>query len=840
MTCPCDEKAIFSPLDIPAGMNSIPRQRDGFPEFRRAMLKAIREHQELNQWHAREKGDLGIMLLEMWAYVCDILTFYDESIANESYVRTAQLRSSLRKLTGLLGYIPRPAVSSSVVMTAIAEGRKALSLSKGTAFRSEAFDDESPQVFELSNDTSIHPLNNSWKICPQRPKRINDNFTTLLLQDENIKLQQEDIFIATVHNINSVHKVVKRESIVGDDEEKYTKITIDPSLELIDAGIPEDVLLKTSTQSAGLWTMGSNPQSVIERKINIAPVSQGILFSIQRKMEKVEGSYQRNEIIKPIEYTELILNGLYRQLKAGQNILVSKNNEFRWFKLNKVSEVMMKIPTGGDYKTLDENGNNLEVSVEPMLVPATKLSLDGTLNDSSRKKNGASDWMNNHASMLQVHYAFIKVDGLILQRETTITESSPLKVKPGSGKKIQEPFDAKSPGTFVLKDVNEISVQGNGTLNYTTGDFDFQGSNGTYNLTPPIKVLGNVIHATRGETIRNEILGSGDAAETLQTFKLKKSPLTYIAASTSDDERGVRSTLMVWVDGIQWKEVASFYGCGENDEVFIVRQNDDQESLISFGDGIRGRRLPSGTDNIIASYRYGAGAAVPPANTINQLAKPVKRLNSVTNPFSATGGSDEEDAKGIRDHAPQSALLLGRAISVPDFIAATKGLAGVKAAHAQWRWNNLRQRPVIQIWYIGNSNSDIIRKALLNLTDPTIALDVQKSNAQPLSLSFDVEVESTYVEYEVLAVIRNTLIDEDHGVLSEKNIGIGAPLFRSKLFETVLAIPGTLSVINMQHDGIPFEEMRIKPTEPGDYFTVDSSVTHDARLIINGKEDYDG
>ena len=801
MSCPCDERAIFSPLDIPAGLNSLPRQMAGFPQFRLAMLAALRKHHALNQWQARDKEDLGVMLLEMWAYVCDVLAFYDEAIANESYLRTAQLRPSLRKLTDLLGYIPRPAVASSVVMTAIAEGRKSLCLSQGTAFRSEAFDDEAPQVFELNSDSIIHPLNNSWKVSPQRPTTMSGTQSTLLLQDENKKLQKDDIFIATANSSTSIHQVVKRESIVGEDEENYTQLTIDPDVSFIVATKPEEVALNSSTQTAGLWTMGTSPQAVINSN----------------------------------SYTELVLNGLYRQLKAGQEILVSKGAEYRWFTLTKVGDVMMNITTGGDY-TVDEN----DVTVNPVVAPAIKLTLDVSLNSSSRKKSGASYWYNSNTSELQVHHAFIKVGNLTLQRETAITENSELKVTATRGKKIDTPVDASSPTRFVLKDVNEVSVQGNGTLNYTSGELTFQGSNWGDDLTPAIKVWGNVINATRGETVNNEILGSGNATQALQTFTLKKSPLTYIAAPTSDDERGVSSTLTVWVDGIQWQEVSSFYGYGENDEVFIVRQNDEQESHIIFGDGMRGRRLPSGIDNVIASYRYGAGAATPPGQTITQLARPVKGLSSVSNPFAATGGSNEEDEEGIRGYAPQSALLLGRAISVPDFIAAAKGLPGVKAAQAQWRWNNKRQRPVIQIWYIGTCDTATIRTALRNLADPSIALDVETSNAQALSLSFDIDVDSTYVDTEVLATVRSTLIDEEEGMLSERNIGIGAPLYRSQLFEAILAIPGTIAVTNIQHDGTSFEEMGIKPTDPGDYYTVNSTIATGAKLIINGEEESDG
>ena len=64
------------------------------------------------------------MLLEMWAYVCDLTSFYDDVLAHDSYVRTSRRRDSLRKLVDPLGYIPRPAVAALTELAAFAEGRR--------------------------------------------------------------------------------------------------------------------------------------------------------------------------------------------------------------------------------------------------------------------------------------------------------------------------------------------------------------------------------------------------------------------------------------------------------------------------------------------------------------------------------------------------------------------------------------------------------------------------------------------------------------------------------------------------------------------------------------------
>ncbi|HWP45162.1 MAG TPA: putative baseplate assembly protein, partial [Blastocatellia bacterium] len=120
--CPCDALIHPGKPEIAAGLPSLPRQLAGFAEYRLAMLRDIPLHPALSGWRARGGDDLGVMLLEMWAYVLDVLGFYDERIANETYLRTGVLRPSLRRLVELIGYRPRPALAASVVLAAIADG----------------------------------------------------------------------------------------------------------------------------------------------------------------------------------------------------------------------------------------------------------------------------------------------------------------------------------------------------------------------------------------------------------------------------------------------------------------------------------------------------------------------------------------------------------------------------------------------------------------------------------------------------------------------------------------------------------------------------------------------
>src|SRR6185437_15995560 len=107
----------------------------------------------------------GLMWLEMWAYVADVLGFYDERVANETYIRTAVRWPSLRRIVELLGYTPSVGVSAKALVAALADGTAAVTLPPATAFRSGPFDGEPPQVFETTAGTTIHPLQNQWKVA---------------------------------------------------------------------------------------------------------------------------------------------------------------------------------------------------------------------------------------------------------------------------------------------------------------------------------------------------------------------------------------------------------------------------------------------------------------------------------------------------------------------------------------------------------------------------------------------------------------------------------------------------------------------------------------------------
>ncbi|PPD30709.1 MAG: hypothetical protein CTY21_12340, partial [Methylomonas sp.] len=113
----------------------------------------------------RDAGDPSIALLDAWATVGDVLTFYQERIANEGYLRTATERRSVVELARLVAYKPRSGVSASVFLAydIDANTREAVSIPAGSRAQSIPGPDELPQTFETSEELKARAQWNNLK-----------------------------------------------------------------------------------------------------------------------------------------------------------------------------------------------------------------------------------------------------------------------------------------------------------------------------------------------------------------------------------------------------------------------------------------------------------------------------------------------------------------------------------------------------------------------------------------------------------------------------------------------------------------------------------------------------
>jgi predicted phage baseplate assembly protein len=134
----------------------------------------------------------------------------------------------------------------------------------------------------------------------------------------------------------------------------------------------------------------------------------------------------------------------------------------------------------------------------------------------------------------------------------------------------------------------------------------------------------------------------------------------------------------------------------EVDRRYLVRTDHEDKTRVTFGDGVRGARLPTGHENVTAVYRTGIGASGNlDAGQISLLATRPAGLKAVVNPLPSSGGGDPDTAEQIRRNAPLGLLSLQRIVSVEDYTDFVRGFAGIGKAQASFLTDG--RRPVVHV-----------------------------------------------------------------------------------------------------------------------------------------------
>ena len=132
----------------------------------------------LGELKTREADDPAIALLDAWSTVADVLTFYQERIANEGYLRTATERRSVLELARLVGYNLRPGVAASTFFAYTLEKDSAVTIPAGSRAQSVPGPGETLQSFETSHDLAARTEWNTLQPrltepqAPDRPEEV--------------------------------------------------------------------------------------------------------------------------------------------------------------------------------------------------------------------------------------------------------------------------------------------------------------------------------------------------------------------------------------------------------------------------------------------------------------------------------------------------------------------------------------------------------------------------------------------------------------------------------------------------------------------------------------------
>ncbi|MFW6057977.1 MAG: hypothetical protein ACOC9W_03885 [Persicimonas sp.] len=309
-----------------------------------------------------------------------------------------------------------------------------------------------------------------------------------------------------------------------------------------------------------------------------------------------------------------------------------------------------------------------------------------------------------------------------------------------------------------------------------------------------VAVYANVVRATHGES-RSEVLGSGDASQKHQSFTLSKPPLTYVPSRGGS---GSTSTLEIRVDGVLWPEVDSLAELGPDDEAYVVRVDERQKTRVTFGDGVHGARLPSGRENVVASYRSGIGLAGEVGEgRLTLLKKRPAGIRKVTNPVAAADAADPESRDDTRKNAPRDTRLLERVVSLQDYADFARNYGGVGKARAELISRGGRTAVHLTVGgtsaegaTVGDERQADLAASLADVSSTRYRVEVRSLDVARFGVQAAVSVDDRYIAEDVLAAVEARLED----VYGYRARGFSEPVSAASVISTIQAVDGVVAV----------------------------------------------
>lgn len=137
------------------------------------------DHAPLAALRTRDGSDASMALLDAWATAGDVLTFYQERLCNEGYLRTAIEQRSLHELAALVGWRPRPGVAATAYLAYTVDPNTAEALiPAGSRANSIPAPGETMQAFESSDEL---PARAAWNQL--RPRMARDQTAASVIAD---------------------------------------------------------------------------------------------------------------------------------------------------------------------------------------------------------------------------------------------------------------------------------------------------------------------------------------------------------------------------------------------------------------------------------------------------------------------------------------------------------------------------------------------------------------------------------------------------------------------------------------------------------------------------------
>lgn len=708
--CPCckSEATRISNDNRPA-LSRFNYRIGTYGSIREFLFSRINSTAELQSWTHRAPDDPAVALLEGAAILGDILTFYQETYANEGFLRTAKWRDSISDLVRLLGYRLSPAVGGNATFAFELKKDEPVTVPAGFPIKGTLEDFEKPSEFETVEEITAYPWLNEFNL-----------YRTL--EDGNIAPSTTEFYISLPEQLTSpIELKVGDRLMVGDVNVSFVPGwggTLANAETVIIDSIRERHGRKYYTIKGNLKRSSSVSTLYVHK---LGRTFRHFGYNSAKKIVNTSAPVTSSATISGTTTITSTTTSSVPYLTVPNTRPV--NTSFNSFSDATVDGSIsdLDFPIDSEVKDLP---TNVPIIIQaaftyPMMgyilgqpIPLQTLvriikdvrtvtmtwgSISGTVSQ-LRLNDELGPLVGTTATMQIGDALFHEVIGsaFIFRRaktETATTSGNRLHfygtaehVKTLKNRRIMIAKPGEEPS--VISVVNVPSTFDANTYEYpqlypidlsadvTYADFP--------NDDPTISVYGNLADADEGKTMPEVPIGSGDATQRFQNFKVPKAPLTYhIVPENTPAET---PELEIYVDGRLWTRVETFFDRGAKEQIYIVREDADGNSWVQFGDGKNGARLNSGVKNVTALYRMGSGSFGPlKADTKAQASAKLKNLDKILMPAEATGGAPAESGDNARNAAPGKVQSLGRIVSLKDFESEASAVPGVALASASWQ-----------------------------------------------------------------------------------------------------------------------------------------------------------
>ena len=786
-------------ISNPPGLPAISYRVGVYQQFRQSMVARIGDLPALHTLKTRSADDFTLALIDAWAMVADVVSFYQERTANESYRRTATERGSLLDLSHMVGYALQPGVAADTYLAFLldttAGSPEQTMIDIGNSVQSLPGPGEEPQTFETTEAIIARPEWNAISPIATQSEQIYKESETIVLQGISTNLHAGDVLLLVgQQGSTAVHLLKRVKQVVIDTDAKKTTVVFQstsvpqtvaatqvtaasqsstPSQTGNAAGATTSTQQGSSTTSVGATTFTDAFQQrqqlndetvrnlVLNQKISQSDLealalvhrwsTKDVLASasilsqrdgqntqgatgVTGTMEMVGVGVSQGELLTDVHVYALRLQApLFGYATPQWQVLpvTTRENYAAVYKTQNPNE--QRNPNNHtqwpDWPVVPPPINQLDLGMtytqvlQDSWVVVRRYDTAGehliyTQVETMREVSVTDFMQTNRVTRLTLRIAEgdraaptsmsdIRQTTVYMQSEELLLADVPM-TTPVQSKNIwvNGKFEGLSGKRFIVVSGQRQDLTGIVTSELATLVSVTSGPGNTTLLTleadladtyvpSTVTINANVVKATQGETVEDEVLGSGDASQPYQRFTLQQGPLTYVQAATTS---GRASTLQVSVDGIEWKEVGSLVNFGAREHVYATRIEDDGSVTVQFGDGEHGSRLSTGEDNVVANYRKGSGqqGLVKSGQLSLLLTRPLG-VKGVFNPLAATGAIDAETPDDARKNALTTIQTAGRVVSQGDYEQFVNAFTGVAKTQATLIWNEQARRVYITL-----------------------------------------------------------------------------------------------------------------------------------------------